>query len=115
MLLRVNLVVITLLSILAAVPKLIRVPQELDFFAGVGLGPAAVVIFGAIQLIGGVLLIRGKTRRLGAMITAAMFLGSAVMVLASGQWMFGIVSLVPVVLAMLLARSALRLTPSRPA
>jgi hypothetical protein len=94
-----NLVVVTLLGIAAALPKLMRTPQEVQFFQSVGLGSAAVVAFGILQLAGGVLLIFQKTRTIGAAVVAATFLGSTVMLFASRQAAFGVVSLVPVVMA----------------
>lgn len=101
---KMNLVAVTLLGVAAAIPKIMRMPQEVQFFQSVGLGAIAVVAFGVLQLVGAGMLIPEKTRTTGAMLVAATFLGSAVMVLASGQLAFGAVSMLPVVLAALLAR-----------
>ncbi len=100
-------VIVTLLSIAAAVPKISQAPQEVQFFAAVGLPPLAVAVFGCVQLLGGVLLIIPRTRLWGALIAALAFLCSAIMLLMAGQMAFGLVSLVPAALAAAIAKRVL--------
>lgn len=103
----VNLVLVTLLGIAAAIPKLLRLPQEVTFFGNVGLPEGAVLLFGLVQLAGGMLLVVRRTRPWGAAVTAATFLASAVMVFLSGNTVFGLVSILPVLMASLVLRGVL--------
>ena len=99
----INLVLVTVLSLAAGLPKIGRISQEVQFFADTGLGTSALVVFGVLQLAGGAMLIFRKSRALGAFVAAVMFLGSAVMLLANGQVAFGIISFLPVVMAAIVA------------
>jgi len=68
------LVIVTLLSLAAGLAKVMQVPQE-----------AAVAI--------------PKTRNIGAIVTAVIFLISAIMIFMNGQVGFGLFSLLPTALA----------------
>jgi len=93
------LVLAFLLSIGASAPKLLQASQEVAFFVSVGLPVKAVLLFGVVQLAGGILLVFKPTRVWGAAATGIMFLASAIMVFLSGKTVFGLVSLLPVLLA----------------
>ena len=96
---RINFVLVTALSLAAAIPKLARLPSEVEFFSSVGLGKGALVMFGALQLAGGVLLVFRRTRLWGSAIAALAFVGSAAMLFSTGQILFGAVSLLPACMA----------------
>ncbi len=110
-LLRVNLVLVTLLSMTAGIPKVARLPEEVGFFESAGLGGSAVVVFGLVQLTGGALLTLKNTRIWGASAAAVTFLGSAVMLLLTGKIAFGFASVVPVLLAGVVMRESARKEP----
>lgn len=93
------LVVLILLSVAASLPKLLRVAQEVAFFRSVGLPESVVLVFGLLQLAGGILLVFEPTRGWGAAVAGVLFLCSAIMVLLSGNLLFALVSLLPVLLA----------------
>lgn len=101
-----NLVLVVLLSITAAVPKLLRVPQEVTFFESVGLAGSAVLMFGFVQLAGGILLVFSRARLWGAGVVAVTFLASAIMVFLSGNTAFGLVSILPVLMACIVLRGS---------
>jgi uncharacterized membrane protein YphA (DoxX/SURF4 family) len=101
---KINLALVTVLSAAAGLPKVGRIPQEVQFFAESGLGTVALVVFGALQLVGGAMMISRRSRPYGAVVAAVMFLGSALMLLLRGQVGFGLISLLPVVMAASLAR-----------
>lgn len=103
---KINLVLVTALSITAGLPKIGRIPQEVQFFADTGCGTSALVAFGILQLGGGAMLIFRSSRVPGAVVAAVMFLASAVMLLRSGEVAFGLVSLLPVVMAAIVAGGA---------
>ena len=60
----INLVLVTVLSLAAGLPKIGRISQEVQFFADTGLGTSALVVFGVLQLAGGAMLIFRKSRAL---------------------------------------------------
>jgi len=75
------------------------VPEEAAFFRGLGLNLFIMQIFGATQIIGGLLLGHPKTRFWGALLTTLMFCLSTIMIFLAGQIQFALVSLLPVVLS----------------
>lgn len=91
--------IITLLSIAAGLAKVMQAPQEMEFLQGAGLSTAMIVAFGLVQVLGGILLIPGRTRLPGAVLAALAFLMSAILIFTSGNLPFGLVSLIPVALA----------------
>ena len=96
----VNLALVVLLSIAAGVAKILQVPDEVAFFAQFGLGNKVLVAFGALQIIAGLLLMTGKLRKPAALLAAVLLATSAIMLLASGKLAFGLLSLVPVMMAL---------------
>ena len=96
---RINFFLVTALSLTAAIPKIAQLPGEIEFFRSAGLGTAAVVVFGVLQLAAGALLVFRKTRFWGAAGAALAFLVSAGMLFLVGQIRFGAFSLIPVCMA----------------
>lgn len=91
------------LGVAAAAPKILQMPQELEFLKAIGFSAIAVSILGVIQLAGGVLLFSEKSRLPGAMLTALAFLISSVAIFTGGNTKFGLISLLPVVLTIIVA------------
>jgi len=96
---KINLVLLILLGVAAGFAKVTQAPPELEFFRGIGLGVAVVVVFGIAQLIGAVLLGFPKTRLIGAIILDVTFSLSVVMILMTGQVGFALFSVIPVLMA----------------
>ncbi len=109
-------VLIGLLSIAAGGAKVALVPEEAAFLAQFGFSEPATRLFGAFQILSGVLALVPATRMLGSLLAAAGFAVSAVLVLGSGNVAFGAVSLIPVALALFVSHRArgARSTSSRP-
>lgn len=95
----INLILITLLSFASGIPKIMRMPQEVEFFGAAGLSNPLLVGFGALHVIGGLLLALPRTRKWGALLMAILFSASALMIFMSGNVPFGLFSLLPVALA----------------
>lgn len=91
------------LGVAAGAPKIFQMPQELEFLNTLGFPAIAVSILGVIQLAGGVLLFREESRLPGAMLTALAFLISSVAIFSGGNTRFGLISLLPVVLTIIVA------------
>ena len=107
-LLKINWISITLLSFVAALPKILRMPREIDFFAGVGMGELSVVALGLLQLLGGVLLLFLRTRLVGASIASITFLVSAVFLFVKGSVLPGLLFVIPVLMADIVIFSCIR-------
>jgi len=103
---KILLILITLLAIAAGVAKVMQVPNEVAFFENLGLSTTLLLAFGVLQILGGILLVIPKTRVFGIGLTALMFLASAIMLFMSGTIPFALVSLLPVVLTLLLLKTA---------
>ena len=86
---------LVLLGLAAGIAKIMRVPDELAFFAAAGLGATAVTAFGIAQVAGALLMAMPGTRVPGAALLCVSFGISAAMILAQGQLWLGLVALVP--------------------
>ena len=96
-------VLIGLLSIAAGAAKIALVPEEVEFLSQFGFTPVLTVFFGTVQVLGGLLLVIPITRFYGSLIAAIAFALSAALLLVAGNVTFAGVSLVPVILASLIA------------
>lgn len=99
-------VFLAILGLAAGFAKLIAAPHEVAFFARFGLGEIAVMFAGGLQVLGAVAIAIPRLRLPGAVLTAISFGVSSLMIFASGQVLFGTVSLLPVVLSIYVAWSA---------
>jgi len=90
---------IALLSIAAGAAKVMQAPQEMEFLQGLGLNTTLIVVFGLVQIVGGVLLVPRKTRMFGAVLATAAFVVSTVMILIGGSLAFGLFSMLPIAMA----------------
>lgn len=86
------------LSIAAGIPKIMQMPQELQYLSSIGLGGMLVSVVGVVQVLGGVLMVPLSTRLIGAAVAELAFIVSSVAIFMGGNTQFGIISLVPVVL-----------------
>lgn len=91
--------IVALLSIAAGLAKVMQTTQEMEFLQGLGLTPGLIVVFGLVQISGGLLLVIPKTRMVGAVITASAFAVSTVLIFIGGNLAFGLFSLLPIALA----------------
>ena len=90
---------LALLSFAAGAAKLTQAPQEVEFFASVGIGTIWLYPLGALQVGGAIACIPARFRKSGAFAIALGFAISAMMIFASGNAMFGAISLLPAALA----------------
>jgi hypothetical protein len=92
-------VAIALLSIAAGLAKVMQTPQEIEFLQGLGLSTFLIIVFGLVQIAGGVLLASKKTRMAGAVMVTFGFVVSAALIFIGGNVVFGLFSLIPAALA----------------
>ena len=68
---------------------------------GFGLTSISIVVYGAFQIAGGILMAIPKTRVLGAGLTATCFFASVILVFLSGNLVFALISILPVIISVL--------------
>lgn len=90
--------IITLLTIAAGVAKILQSPEEVKFLQGFGFNSALIIAFGVVQVIGGIFLALPKARKWGALITSVGFSISSILIGLSGNLVFSLVSMLPVII-----------------
>ena len=99
-----NWILLALLGVAAGTSKMLQIPQEMAFFEGeMGYSADFIVAFGFLQFVGGVMLVFQKTRLAGAVLLGLTLFLSSIVVFMSGKIAFGLVSLIPVLMADLAA------------
>jgi len=98
------------MSAAAGLAKIMQAPQELEFLLGFGLSVFQIVIFGAIQLAGALLLVWPRVRVLGVTVSIAGFALSSFFIFKSGNVQFGLFSLLPIMLAFIVLWQARTVT-----
>lgn len=100
-LLWINRVLLTGLSIMTGAVKLARMDAEMEIFRNIGFSDALTIAFGVVQLLGGLLLLPGKTTRIGAWVMLPTFVFATGVVFANGMIAFGVSSLLFIAMALL--------------
>jgi len=77
--------VLTFLAISSGITKVILMQQEVDFFGKYGFSDPILMLYGAVQLVGGILLPFKKTRFIGAAIVAITFIISLLILILEGN------------------------------
>ncbi len=98
-LLWINRVLLTLLSLNTAIVKLAQMEFEMVIFRNVGLPDGATIAFGVVQLIGGLLLTANRTTRIGAWVMVPTFLFATGVLFMNSMLPFGVFSLLFVAMA----------------
>ncbi len=93
------LILLIILAIAAGAAKVMKMPQELEFFGNaVGMNAMGVVILGALQLLSALLLLFVKTRLPGALLLDLTLIFSTAVLFIAGDIPKALMSLVPVIL-----------------
>lgn len=100
------LVGLIILSVAAALPKLLMMDHEVAFYQAAGLAPYWMLPLGLIQLTGAALSIPAKYRRYGTLLMALGFALSAAPLFLDGNHVFAAISLIPALLALVINRAA---------
>jgi hypothetical protein len=99
----INRVLLTVLSIMTGVVKLLQMPEEMEIFANAGLGTTPTMAFGVVQLLGGLLLIPNPTHRIGAALMVPTFVFATGVLFVNGLIPFGVFSVLFIASAALAA------------
>tara|TARA_R110002073_G_scaffold92685_16_gene217192 strand:- start:1278 stop:1622 length:345 start_codon:yes stop_codon:yes gene_type:complete len=93
------LVILIILSLAAGAAKITQMADDVRYLHAVGLTKPLIILFGLLQLAGGIMLIFPQIRRTGALIALVTFLISSIVIFLSGAYIFGVISLIPAILA----------------
>ena len=97
-------VVIVTMGFGAGMAKILVLPNEVEFFSKVGLNEAMLITFGSFQLLGSILFIPSKTRIAGGLLLTLLFGISSILIIRTGSIVFGVFSLLPILLIILALR-----------
>ena len=93
-------ILLALLGVAAGTAKMLQTPQEMAFFHDqLGFGAEAIMAFGLLQFVAGILLVFKKTRLVGAAPLGVTLLLSSIVIFMAGQIGFAVLSLLPVLMA----------------
>jgi len=105
------LVILTFLAVSSGVTKVVLLQQDVEFFGRYGFSDAILVAYGAVQLIGGLLLPFNRTRFYGAAVVAITFLISLVVLLMDGNVPVSIATIVMILLLVVVMKQSWKTTP----
>ena len=97
----INRVLLTLLSISTGAVKLAQMEEEMHIFRVAGSPDWATMAFGAIQVLGGILLIIPKTTRVGAWVMLPTFILATGVLFINEMMAFGVASFLFIAMAAL--------------
>ncbi len=106
------LVILTFLAISSGITKVLLMQRDVEFFSQYGFSNTLLIIYGSVQLIGGLLLPFGKTRFAGAAIVAMTFLVSLVVLLMDGNIPVSVVTIVMTLLLAVVMKQSWKTAPS---
>lgn len=89
---------LTFLAVTSGITKVMLMKQDVEFFGKYGFSDPILMLYGAIQLIGGILLPFKKTKLIGAAVTAITFAVSLIVLLLEGNIPVSIVTTLAIVL-----------------
>jgi len=92
------LAILVFLAVPSGLTKVMLMPQDVEFFGRYGFTNSLLIGYGALQILGGVLMILRKTRLIGAAIVAVTFLISLVVLLLEGNILISIVTAIAIAL-----------------
>jgi hypothetical protein len=91
---------LALLGVAAGAAKMLQTPQEIAFFQGeMGFSSEAIMAFGLLQFVAGAMLVFKTTRLIGAALLGMTLLLSSIVIFMAGEIGFGVISLIPVLMA----------------
>lgn len=92
------LVALIFLALSSGATKIALMQQDVEFFGKYGFSNPILIVYGLLQLLGGILMIFGKTRFVGAVIVAITFLISLVVLLMEGNMPASIATIIATLL-----------------
>ena len=102
------LALLVLLAVSSGMTKIMLMQQDVDFFGQYGFTNPTLILFGVIQLIGGILLAIPRARVIGAIVVAITFVISAIVLAMAGNVPVTIVTLLCVALLGFIIKKAVK-------
>lgn len=99
----VTLAVLVFLSTSSGIFKLMLMPQDVEFFSRYGFSKTGLQLYGAAQLLGGLLLVSPQLRFYGAVLVAITFLVSLFILVLDGNVVFSIVTTIATIVLLIVA------------
>lgn len=96
--------VLVFLAISSGITKIMLMPQETEFFGKYGFNDIMLMIFGVIQVIGGVVMIMPKLRTYGAIAVVITFGISLILLILEGNYPVSVVTLIAMALLVLIIK-----------
>ncbi|WP_282162971.1 DoxX family protein [Ulvibacterium marinum] len=90
---KINLILLIVLSLATGVFKILRQEADIELFKVLGMTATLTFGLGIVQVLGGLLLIPVQTRKYGALLMMATFVLASLAVFMNGMVVFGLVSL----------------------
>ena len=90
--------ILVFLAISSGVTKIMLMPQEIEFFGKYGFNNIMLIIFGVVQVVGGVLMITPKFRTYGATAVIITFGVSLILLILEGNYPVSAVTLIAMAL-----------------
>jgi len=104
------LAILVFIAVSSGITKIILMEQDVEFFGKYGFTNSILIAYGAVQLLGGILLVLPKFRIIGATLVAITFLVSAVVLVMEGNIPVTIVTLICVLLLGIIIKQSLNKT-----
>ena len=102
--LKIILGILVFLAISSGVTKIMLMPQEIEFFGKYGFNDIMLIIFGVVQVIGGVVMIMPKLRTYGASVVIITFGISLILLILEGNYPVSGVTLIAMALLALVIK-----------
>lgn len=103
------LAILVFLAVASGITKVLLMQQDVEFFGQYGFTNLMLVVFGIVQLAGGVFLIFEKTRVTGAIMVATTFLISAAILLMADNAVMAIITVFCIVLLGLVLKQSYKI------
>ena len=107
------LAILIFLAVSSGVTKVALMQQDVEFFGKYGFSNPILIIYGLVQILGGIMLMLKKTRFVGAAIVAITFLISLVVLLMEGNIPVSIVTVIATILLGVIMIQSWRSSPSQ--
>jgi hypothetical protein len=96
---RINLILLIVLSLATGVFKILQQEADIELFKVLGMTATLTAGLGIVQVVGGILLALVQTRKYGALLMMATFVLASIAVFMNGMIVFGLVSLLFILMA----------------
>ncbi len=92
------------LAVSSGITKIMLLPQDIVFFGKYGFNNFMLIIFGVVQVIGGVLMVIPKTRIYGASAVIITFGISLILLIVEGNYPVSVITLIAMALLILVIK-----------